>query len=135
MQYCLPYHKGDPFYHGTDILFTHHDSANPITLMHDYITQHDNLHGTCPALFICANGSVPTCSWFDQKFFALLNQDFGGHSPQVGAATYYARLGVSESIIQVLGCWSSQARKIYICNNPTIRAEQQLAVICFHNLF
>jgi len=38
MQYHLPYQKGDPFYHGTDILLTHHDSANPITLMHNYIT-------------------------------------------------------------------------------------------------
>jgi len=33
MQYHLPYHKGDPFYHGTDVLFTHHNSANPIALI------------------------------------------------------------------------------------------------------
>ncbi|KIJ92811.1 hypothetical protein K443DRAFT_135182 [Laccaria amethystina LaAM-08-1] len=120
MQYRLPYHKGDPFYHGTDVLFTHHNSANPITLMHDYITHHDRLHGARPALFIRANRSVPTRSWFDQKFFTLLDRDFGGHSPHVGAATYYASLGISASVIQALGCWSSQAWKIYICNNPTI---------------
>jgi len=35
MQYHLPYHKGDPCYHGTDVLFTHHNSANPIALMHE----------------------------------------------------------------------------------------------------
>jgi hypothetical protein len=134
MQYRLPYHKGDPFYHGTDVLFTHHNSANPIALMHDYITQRDRLHGARPALFICANGSVPTRSWFDRKFFTLLDRDFGGHSPRVGAATYYASLGISESVIQALGRWSSQAWKIYIRDNPTIRAEQQLAAIRFHNL-
>ena len=134
MQYHLPYHKGDPFYHGTDVLFTHHDSANPIALMRDYITHRDHLHGACPALFICANGSVPTRSWFDRKFFLLLDRDFGGHSPRVGAATYYASLGLSESVIQALGRWSSQAWKIYIRDNPTIRAEQQLAAIRFHNL-
>ena len=133
MQYRLPYHKGDPFYHGTDILFTHHDSADPIALMHDYITQRDRLHGARPALFIRADSSIPTRSWFDRKFFTILDRDFGGHSPRVGAATYYASLGLAESIIQALGRWSLQAWKIYIHNNPTIRAEQQLAAIRLHN--
>ena len=93
MQYHLPYHKGDPFYHGTDVLFTHHNSANPIALMHNYIIHRDHLHGACPTLFICANGSVPTHSWFDRKFFLLLDRDFGRHCPCVGAATYYAKIG------------------------------------------
>jgi len=78
MQYHLPYHKGDLFYHGTDVLFTHHNSANPIALMHKYITHHDHLHGAHPALFICTDGSVPTRSWFNQKFFALLTETLAG---------------------------------------------------------
>jgi hypothetical protein len=42
---------------------------------------------------------------------------------------FYASLGLSEDVIQALGRWSSQAWKIYIRDNPTIRAELQLATI------
>lgn len=43
---------------------------------------------------------------------------------------FLAGLGLSETIIQAIGCWSSSAWKISIRENPTIRAEQQLAAIC-----
>jgi len=131
-QYHLPYHKADPFYHGTDILFNHHDIADPVSLLHEYATLHDHVHSACAALFICEDGSILTRSWWDKKFFALLDQSFGGHSACTGGTTYYASLGLSESIIQAIGQWSSQAWKIYICNNPTICAEQQLASLRLH---
>ncbi|KAG5221505.1 RNase domain-containing protein [Salix suchowensis] len=51
----------------------------------------------------------------------------GGHSARAGGATFYASLGLSEDIIQALGRWSSEAWKIYVRENPTIRAELQLA--------
>ena len=103
VQYHLPYHKADPFYHGTDILLSHHEIADPVTLMHEYVIKHDRYHGARPALFICADGSVPTRSWFDNKIFTVLSRDFGGQSPRAGAATYYASLGLPESIIQAIG--------------------------------
>lgn len=59
-------------------------------------------------------------------FFKFLSHDFGGHSAHAGGATYYASLGLSASIIQAIGRWSSTAWEIYICENPTVRAEQQL---------
>ncbi|KAJ7939916.1 hypothetical protein B0H13DRAFT_1586749, partial [Mycena leptocephala] len=48
-------------------------------------------------------------SWFDKKFFALLSCDYGGHSPRAGAATFYASLGLSDSVIQAIRRWSSSA--------------------------
>ena len=36
-QYHLPYQKGDPFYRGTDILFSHQEVADPVTLLHEYV--------------------------------------------------------------------------------------------------
>ena len=131
-QYRLPYHKADPFYHGTDVLFNHHNIADPIALLQDYVTLRDRIHGARAALFIREDGSIPTRSWWDKKFFTLLDQSFGGHSARAGGATYYASLGLSESIIQAIGRWSSQAWKIYIRDNPTIRAEQQLASLRLH---
>lgn len=130
VQYHLPYHKTDPFYRGTDILFTQQDVCDPVLLLRSYVDLRDQLHHARSPLFLCQNGSVPTRSWFDNKFFALLNRDFGGHSLRAGGATFYAALGLSESIIQAIGRWSSEAWKIYIRENPTIRAELQLSALC-----
>lgn len=125
--YKLPYHKGDQFYQGTDMLFTTQKIANPVELLKQYTSLRDKLHGARSALFICENGTVPTRSWFEAKFFGLVGREFGGHSARAGGATYYAGLGLSDAIIQALGRWSSEAFKIYIRDNPTVRAAQQLA--------
>jgi len=129
VQYRLPYHKSDPFYHGTDVLFTPQDIADPVTLLADYISRRDELHGATASLFLREDGSHPSRSWFDSKFFSVLDHLFGGHSARAGGATYYASLGLSEDVIQALGRWSSSAWKIYIRENPIIRAELQLAAI------
>jgi hypothetical protein len=98
-----------------------------VGLLQVYISLRDRLHQGRLALFLREDGSIPTRSWFDSKFFALLSREFGGHSARAGGATFYASLGLSEDIIQAIGRWSSKAWKIYIRDNPTIRAEQQLA--------
>ena len=128
-QYCLPYHKSDLFYHGTDILFTSQDIVDPVTLLADYVAHHNKLHGATASLFLCEDGSQPTCSWFDAKFFSLLDHSFRGHSARAGGATFYACLGLSEDVIQALSHWSSSAWKTYIRENPIICAELQLAAI------
>jgi len=128
-QYHLPYHKGDPFYHGTDILFSQQEVADPVMLLKEYVDRRDSVHQARLALFLREDGSHPTRSWFDARFFAMLSREFGGHSAHAGGATFYASLGLSEDVIQAIGRWSSQAWKIYIRDNPTVRAEQQLAAI------
>jgi hypothetical protein len=125
-QYHLPYHKGDPFYRGTDILHISQDVADPVLLLRMYVSRRDVVHSGRWALFLLENSSHPTRSWFDSKFFTLLSREFGGHSARAGGTTFYASLGLSEDVIQALGRWSSAAWKIYIRDNPTIRAEQQL---------
>ncbi|CAL1707908.1 unnamed protein product [Somion occarium] len=128
--YILPYHKGDPLYHGTLIMHMDHDAINPVLLLYTYVHQRDLRHGARPALFIKEDGSLPTRSWFEQKFFSVLPRcDYGGHSARAGGATYYANLGLSEDVIQAIGRWSSISWKSYIRDNPTIRAELQLAAL------
>jgi hypothetical protein len=107
-QYHLPYHKGDPFYCGTDVIFTSQDIANPVLLLQDYMVLRNCIHGAKTALFLRENGSHPARSWFELKFFAVLDRCFGGHSPHTGYATFLASLGISESIIQAVGRWSSE---------------------------
>lgn len=127
--YRLPYHKADPFYQGTDILFTPQKIANPVRLLKEYCSARDKLHGARAALFICQDGSLPTRAWFEAKFFAVVGKEFGGHSIRSGGATFFAGLGLQESIMMALGRWSSSAWKIYIRDNPAVRAEMQLAAI------
>ena len=128
-QYRLPYHKSDPFYRGTDVLFTPQDVADPVALLATYVSRRDKLHGATASLFLREDGSHPSRSWFESKFFSVLDRSFGGHLARAGGATYYASLGLSEDVIQALGRWSSLAWKIYIRENPIIRAELQLAAI------
>ena len=130
--YHLPYHKSDRFYQGTEILFTSHEIADPVSLLRHYVKRRDAVHQARAPLFIREDGSHPTRSWFEKKFFAILDRSFGGHSPRAGGATFYANLGLSEDVIQALGRWSSKAWKLYIRDNPAIRAELQLAALRFH---
>jgi hypothetical protein len=127
--YRLPYHKADRFYRGTDVLFTRQDVADPVALLQEYTARRDARHGGKAALFLREDGTIPTRSWFDSKFFSVLDRQFGGHSARAGGATFYASLGLTEDVIQALGRWSSQAWKDYIRDNPTIRAELQLAAL------
>jgi hypothetical protein len=129
VSYSLPYHKGDRFFQGTDIMFLSQDVGDPVRLMHTYIPRRDAIHSAKAALFLRENGAVPTWSWFDAKFFAVLDHSFGGHSARAGGATFYASLGLSEDVIQALGRWSSSAWKIYIRDNPSVCAEAQLAAL------
>ena len=48
---------------------------------------------------------------------------------RAGAATWYASLGLSEDLIQALGCWSSSVWKIYVRDNPAVRTALQLAAL------
>jgi hypothetical protein len=130
--YRLPYHKTDPFYSGTDILFSPQDIADPVILLQDFVQARDKLHGARRALFLREDGSHPTRAWFDSKLFSFVDRSFGGHSARAGGATYYAALGLSESVIMALGRWSSEAWKIYIRDNPCIRAALQLAALHRH---
>jgi hypothetical protein len=132
-QYRLPYHKADPFYRGSDVVFSQqHDVANPVHLLKQYAALRDARHGPRLPLFLCEDGSLPNRTWFDNKFFKFLSHEYGGHSARAGGATYFASLGLSASIIQAIGRWTSSAWEIYIRDNPTIRAEHQLASIRLH---
>src|ERR1700678_3857685 len=131
--YRLPYHKTDPFYRGTDILFFSQSSADPVSLLQVFVTARDKLHGARSALFLRKDNSHPTRAWFDAKLFSFVDRSFGGHSARAGGATFYASLGLSESVIMALGRWSSEAWKTYIRENPSVRAALQLTTLHYHH--
>jgi hypothetical protein len=134
VQYRLPFHKGDPFFRGTDILFTPQEIADPVTLLKIFTQIRDRLHGARSPLFLRENGKHPTRAWFEKKFFILMDHSYGGQSARAGGATFYAGLGISEDVLQAIGRWSSAAWKIYIREHPAIRIELQLATLHPHRL-
>jgi hypothetical protein len=87
--YRLPYHKTDPFFRGTDILFSAQDVADPISLLQAFVHARDKIHGARRALFLREEGSHPTRAWFDTKLFSFVDRSFGGHSARAGGATCY----------------------------------------------
>lgn len=132
-QYRLPYHKGDPFFHGSDILLTHQAIVNPVLLLQLYTQIRDLKHGARSPLFLRENGRHPSRAWFDKRLFTIVDRSFGGQSARAGGATFYANLGISEDVLQAIGRWSSSAWKIYIRDHPAIRIELQLAHLRLHN--
>jgi hypothetical protein len=62
VQYHLPYHKSDPFYQGTDVIFTPQDVANPVSMLKKYLLLCDHIHSAKAALFLHEDGSHPSCS-------------------------------------------------------------------------
>ena len=131
VQYRLPYHKGDPFFQGTDILLTSQHIVDPVQTLRLYTACHDQKHGARSPLFLRENGQHPSRAWFEKKFFSagVLDRSFGGQSARAGGATFYANLGISEDVLQAIGRWSSAAWKIYIRDHPAIRVEIQLAIL------
>jgi hypothetical protein len=132
-QYRLPFHKGDPFFRGSDILLIPQTIANPVLMLQLYTQLRDQKHGARSPLFLRENGSHPSRAWFEKKFFKLVDRSYGGQSARAGGATFYANLGISEDVLQAIGRWSSSAWKIYIRDHPAIRIELQLATLRFHN--
>ena len=132
--YRLPFHKGNSFFQGSDILLTSQTIANPVLLLRLYTQLRDHLHGAQSPLLLRENGHHPSRAWFDKRFFTLLNHSYGGKSVWAGGATFYASLGISEDVLQAIGRWSSSAWKIYIWDYPAIRVELQLALLRHHHL-
>jgi hypothetical protein len=59
-RYRLPFHKGDPFFRGSDILLTPQNIANPVLLLHLYTQLRDHHHGARSPLFLRENGLHPS---------------------------------------------------------------------------
>lgn len=123
--YHLPGHKGNRFFEGNTVMVTRRDdSANAVPIMAAYLQQRRTGAKTrChPALFVRADGSIPTRSWFMTRLRANFGPAYAGHSVRSGGATDLALRGIPDSIIQKMGRWSSNAFQIYIRKNPALLA-------------
>ena len=117
----LPFHKANRFFADNEILITRGQTEiDPILHFSNYINSCNALMPLHSALWLRADGTVPTRSFFIRRFHLFFRSDFGGQSMHAGGATFLAELGTPPSLIQARGRWSSDAFLIYIRKNPAL---------------
>ena len=118
--------KTDPFRQGVDIyLGRTNNNVCPVTAILPYLALRGNASGP---LFMLHDGRLLTRQIFSSILDSLLKElhlnqeDFNTHSFRIGAATSAKAANISDTHIQMLGRWKSNAYKLYIQTPP-----QQLA--------
>ena len=120
-EFVLPMHKADKFFEGSKVLVRPFTSAfDPCIAFQCYIDSRDQLYPAASPLWLTADGSVPTRSFFISRFRRFFPNSLGGASMRAGGATYLAQLGTPSDLIRALGRWTSDAWQIYIRVHPTL---------------
>ena len=97
----LPFHKADRFFTGNTILVTQSESViDPVNHFREYLMSHNSLMPFHSALWLRANGTIPTRSFFIHKLRSFFDKDVGGQSMCPSGATFLAEKGVPPSLIQ-----------------------------------
>ena len=124
--FTLPYHKADRFYSGCEVLVGSRpnspDDAFPWFI--NYLNHRDSVFPFVPDLWIRADGSLPTRSWFLGRLAEFFDKSVSGHSLRAGGATAMAEDGCPSLTIQIAGRWASDSFTAYIRKHPEILAAQ-----------
>ena len=114
--------KADPFHQGVCIYLGRMDNnLCPVKAILPYLLLHGNASGP---LFMLKNGRILTRQIFSVTLDSLLEEihfkkeNFNTHSFRVGAATSAEAANMSDTYIQILGRWKSNACKLYIQTPP-----------------
>ena len=120
-RFFLPSHKADKFFEGNTVIIQRHSgSIDPLSLFKKYLRSRDRLFPYSPDLWLRADGSRPTRSFFIRRMKLFFTNDVAGQSMRAGGATLLAENGVPPNLIQVIGRWASSAFQIYIRKNPVL---------------
>jgi hypothetical protein len=120
-RYFLPSHKGDRIFEGNTVIVQRHDVAvDPLSHFKKYLSSRDRLFPFSSDLWLRADGSRPSRSFFIRRMNLLFDSDVAGQSMRAGGATSLAESGVPPHLIQAIGRWASKAFQIYIRKNPVL---------------
>jgi len=124
LEFLLPYDKADPFLEGNKILmFTNPSLADPVNVLHRYLSHRDSRFPTHNELWIKADGSRPRRAWFGwflNRLHEFFDGNIMGQSLRLGGATTLAERGVKLEQIQPMGRWASDGFWIYILKHPVL---------------
>jgi hypothetical protein len=103
-QFGLPFHKADRFFSGNEILVTEGSATvNPVPHFRAYLASRDSSFPLHSALWVRANGSVPTRSFFVRRLRQFFGSEVCGQSMRAGGATFLAECGTPPALIQARG--------------------------------
>jgi hypothetical protein len=119
--FWLPSHKSDTTFEGNHIIVKKNVGApDPLPIMKSYISSRNRLFPLHAELWLLANGSVPTRSWFIHRLRNFFPPDIAGQSLRAGGATALTEAGAPPQLIKGAGRWSSTSFKRYIRKNPVL---------------
>ena len=118
--FWLPSSKTDRVFEGNRVLVHGNTTPNPYLAFLSYIRSRDILFPHRPELWIRADGSVPTRSWFLQRLHHYFPSDTAGQSLRAGGATDLASCGFSPEAIMMRGRWISDDWRKYVRQHPTL---------------
>ena len=120
-RFFLPSHKADKFFEGNTIIVQHHvGQIDPLSFFKTYLKSRDRLFPFSPDLWLRADGSRPSRSFFIRRMKLFFANDVAGQSMRAGGATSLAENGIPPHLIQATGRWASAAFQIYIRKNPVL---------------
>ncbi|GLB45154.1 hypothetical protein LshimejAT787_2000590 [Lyophyllum shimeji] len=120
-QYFLPSHKADKLFEGNIVIVPRNASRrDPWLAFTSYLHSRDHLFPFSTALWLRANGTIPSRSWFITRLRRFFDASIAGQSLRAGGATSLASNGVAPSIIQGIGRWTSESFRVYIRKNPVL---------------
>ena len=122
LELTLPASKTDPFRHGIQLtIAASYDAGCPVSAMKRFLEIDRHRPAVAPLFCIGIYEQRPfTREYVVQRLREIAIQGglgrgaWNGHSFRRGAATWAAQVGITESQIQTLGRWRSDAYKIYI---------------------
>ena len=120
-RFFLPSHKADRFFEGNIIIIQRHQiNIDPLSHFKQYLSSRDRLFPFSSDLWLRADGSRPSRSFFIRRMKLFFTNDVAGQSMRSGGATSLAENGVPPHLIQAIGRWASPAFQIYIRKNPVL---------------
>jgi hypothetical protein len=118
LSFWLPGHKADQFFEGNRLFLR--KGFSPDTHKHflAYLSSRDSMFRARPELWLRADGTIPTRSWFIARMRQFFPKSFAGQSMRAGGATALAEAGAAPNLIQAAGRWSSETFNRYVRKSP-----------------
>ena len=115
--FWLPGHKADHFFEGNRLLILK-SSTETYRLFASYLSSRDGFFRSRPELWLRANGTIPTRTWFITRLRHFFPNSIAGQSMRAGGATALAECGTAPMLIQAAGRWTSETFNRYVRKNP-----------------
>lgn len=131
---CLifPSNKTDQFFEGSTLQLSQSNSViSPFSSFLHYIQLRNQLFRWLPDLWLLAEGTPPTKSWFSSHLWQYFLTSILGHSMHAGGATALASAGVPDDWICLHRRWSSDTYQLYILKNPSVLFAQFSSDSCW----